>query len=162
MFTKKEWVFVIICIILFVGLVVFLPEIDGFISNKKEYEYDESLHSKVDRHICTHETRDTNGKTILEATFYISEENVTRIYTKESKTFTRKEDYDNALKTLEENKKTADYEVKITPDDTNYTIYTVKGINIKEGTSTNYPTNYEKLKEYLQANGYDCTVRYKN
>lgn len=164
MFTKKEIVITTLFIVFFALLVLFLPFLEGKIFNRKTYEYEEEekQEREISKYVCTFSSNSNILKTVVEATFYLDKEQVTRIYTKESKTYMKKEDYNNALKSIPANVETEDLERKTTLDEMNFTIITVKGENIKEDSKVSYPTTYNELTEYLEKNNYTCTIRYKN
>lgn len=163
MFTKKELITASLFIIFFAGIIYFLPTLEENISNRKIYEYEEKKENvkEIEKYICNFSSNSNVLKSIIEATFYINGDNVTRIYTKESKTYSKEQDYKSAVSSIEPNIETKDLEMKTTKDDLNYTIIIVKGQNIKEGTKVNYPTKYNELSEYLKKNNYTCTIRYK-
>lgn len=163
MFTKKELVIALLFIIFFAGLIFFLPTIEEKVFGRKTYEYEEKGEKvkKIEKYVCTFSSNSNVLKNVIEATFYINGNDVTRIYTKESKTYLRKQDYESAVLSIEKNIETEDLELKTTKDDLNYTIITVKGQNIKNDTKVSYPTTYNELSEYLKKNNYTCTIRYK-
>lgn len=164
MFTKKEIVITTLFIVFFSILVLFLPFLEGKISNRKTYEYneEEKKEREIGKYVCTFSSSSNLLKNVIEATFYLDQEQVTRIYTKESKTYMKKEDYNYAVRSIPANVETENLERKTTLDELNYTIITVQGENIKEDSKVNYPTTYHELTEYLEKNKYTCTIRYKN
>lgn len=163
MFTKKELVIAILFIIFFAGLIFLLPTLESKIFNRKSYEYEGEKEEikEIDKYVCTFSSNSNLLKSVIEATFYIDGEKVTRIYTKKSDTYMQKKDYENALESIEKNVETEDLEIKTTLDEMNYTIITVKGQNIKEDTTVSYPTTHSELSNYLEQNNYTCTIRYK-
>lgn len=163
MFTKKEILITVGTIAFFSALIFFLPQLEGKIVNRKTFEYEEEEQKirTVDKYLCTFSSKSNLMSNVIEATFYMSGTNVTRIYTKESTTYKKKDAYLSATKVLEKNIETEDYAVKSTLDDINYTIITVKGINIKQNTKTDYPIIQQDLVNYLEKNNYTCTIRYK-
>ncbi len=164
MFTKKEIIITILGILAGATLIFFLPTIENKLSNRKvyEYEFDEEKRLIVDKYVCTFASNSNLLKSNIEATFYINEEKVTRIYTRKTETYTKKENYEEALKGIQKNIDTEDHTLKIAQDNINWTIITTEAQNIKEGTKVSYPTAYEELKKYLETNNYTCTIRYKN
>lgn len=163
MSSKKDLIIGIIAVVFF-GLLIFeLPNIEKIISGRKDYEYNESEDPKkqIDKYVCTFGTKSNVMSKILEATFYIDKDNVTRIYTKESRSYTKKIDFEGAVAALKEDVKTDTLETKTTLDNLNYTIIEVRGEDITPTTKTNYPTTYKELTKYLETNKYTCTIRYK-
>lgn len=163
MFSKKEILITIMSILFFSLLIFALPQLEKIVSNRKTYDYKEEEKKElvVDKYICTFSSKSNVLKNVLEATFYIDNEQVKRIYTKESKTYLKKEDYEEAVKSVEKNIQTDNLEIKVTLDRVNYTIITVRGENILPTSKVKYPTNYHELKTYLEKNNYTCTIRYK-
>jgi hypothetical protein len=164
MFSKKEIIIFIACVITFGLIIYFLPNIESKLTGRKLYEEEEVVSTKkeVDKYICTFGSNSNTLKSNIEATFYLTDNKVTRIYTRKTETYTKKSDYDNALISKEEESTDIDYTVKVAEDNINYTIITTKGINIKDDTKVDYPTTYEELTEYLEKNNYTCSIRYKN
>jgi hypothetical protein len=164
MYTKKEIIITILLIAFFTLLIVGLPQLEKVISGRKTYDYkrEETTEKQVEKYICTSSVDNDILTSIKEATFYITEDKVTRIYTKESKTYKNKQDFTNASKTLEDNVTTDDLETKSTVDEVNWTIILVRAENITDQTVTDYPTTNTALAEYLEQNEYTCTIRYKS
>lgn len=163
MFTKKEIIITMVFVLFFAILIYLLPVIEENVFRRKKYDYEveEKLKKEVDKYICTFSSNSNLLKTVIEATFYINNDSVTRIYTRKSETYNNKENYDNALLSVEKNIETENLEIKTTLDDLNYTIITTKGQNILNGTKYEYPTTYNELSEYLKKSNYTCTIRYK-
>lgn len=162
--SKKDCIIFVVVAILMGGLIYFLPQIDSLITGKKLNGKEEEVVStkkEVDKYTCTFGSNSNLIRQNIEATFYLSNEQVTRIYTRQTQTYPKKEDYQNALKDVEKESKDEDYTVKVALDNINNTIITTKGINIKEGTKVDYPTKYEELTDYLEKNNYTCSVHYK-
>ena len=162
--SKKDVIVFLIVTVLVGGLIYFLPQIDSLITGKKVHGKEEEVVStkkEVDKYTCTFGSNSNLIRQNIEATFYLSNEQVTRIYTRQTQTYPQIEDYKNALKETEKENDDEDYTVKVALDDINNTIITTKGINIKEGIKVDYPTNYEELTNYLEKNNYTCSVHYK-
>ena len=149
----------------FLGLIVyFLPVIDSKLTGRKLYNEEEEVPDQkrfVDKYVCTFGSNSNLLRSNIEATFYLDNKMVTRIYTRQTETYTKKVDYENALKSVLKDNNDPDYTVKVAKDNINYTIITTKGINIKTGTKVDYPTSYEELTTYLETNNYTCSVYYK-
>ena len=163
MFTKKEILTTISFVLLFGILIYFLPTIEENIFKRKTYEYEEETIEKkeIDKYICNFASNSNMLKRIIEVTFYINGDSVTRIYSKKSETYSNKENYNNALKSIEKDIKIDNLEIKTTLDDMNYTIITSKGENVVENKKYEYPTTFNELNTYLKKNNYTCTIRYK-
>ncbi len=163
MFTKKEIIITIIGITLGTILIYFLPQIEEKFSNRKIYEYDQETAPKqvVDKYICTFGSNSNLLKLNIEATFYINNNKVSRIYTRKTETYTKESDYKEASQAIEKNIDTENHTLKTSLDNINWTIIVTEGINITDGVKTNYPNDYEELKTYLETNKYTCTIRYK-
>ena len=161
MFSKKEILVSVLAVAFFGLLILELPKLEKILSNRKEFEYNEETSAKkqVDKFICTFSSKSNVLTTIIEANFYINEDKVTRIYTKTSRSYAKKIDFEGA--TIKEDVKTDTLEIKTTKDELNYTIIETKGENITESTKTTYPTKYDELTKYLETNNYTCTIRYK-
>lgn len=162
--SKKDIIVFLIVTILIGGLIYFLPQIDSLITGKKLHGKEEEVVStkkEVNKYICTFGSNSNLIRQNIEATFYLNNEQVTRIYTRQTQTYPKEEDYQYALKEVEKENTDEDYTVKVALDNINNTIITTKGINIKEGTKVDYPTNYEELTDYLEKNNYTCSVYYK-
>lgn len=163
MYSRKE-IIIGVLTVLFFGILIFeLPNLERIISNRKEYKYDENNNNKkqIDKYICTFSSKSNVLTTIIEATFYIDEDNVTRIYTRTSRSYAKKIDFEGATAALTEDVKTETLETKTTIDELNYTIIEVKGEDITQTTKTTYPTTHDELTKYLETNNYTCTIRYK-
>lgn len=163
MFTKKEIIITIIGIALGVILIYFLPEIEEKLSNRKVYEYDPETAPKqvIDKYICTFGSNSNLLKLNIEATFYLTDEKVTRIYTRKTETYTNEADYEEAATAKQKDIDTEDHTLKTSLDNINWTVIVTEGLNIKDGVKTSYPTEYKELKKYLETNKYTCTIRYK-
>jgi hypothetical protein len=163
MYTKKEIIIAVLAILFGMGLIYFLPTIENKLSNRKTFESDtETENIKIpEKYVCTSDSNDSLVRKITEATFYLTDENVTRIYTRITETYTKEADYNDATKNVKANLDTEDHTLKTVLDNLNWTVITVEAKNIKEGTTTTYPTEYEELKEYLEQNNYVCTIQYK-
>lgn len=162
--SKKDVILFFIGAIFIGMLVYFLPQIDSKIRGQKLHGPEEEVTNKpkeVDKYICTFGSNSNLLRLNIEATFYLQNKKVTRIYTRQTKTYTKKEEYEDALKDVEKENKDVDYTVKVAKDNMNNTIITTKGINIKDGTKVDYPTSYEELTDYLEKNNYTCSVHYK-
>lgn len=161
---KKDIIIFIVGSIVLGLIIYFLPVIDSKITGRKLYNEEEEVPNQtrlVDKYVCTFGSNSNLLRSNIEATFYLDNKLVTRIYTRQTETYTKKVDYENALKGVEKDNNDPDYTVKVIKDNTNYTLITTKGINIKAGTKVDYPTSYEELKSYLEKNNYTCSVHYK-
>lgn len=162
--SKKDMVVFLVGAIVLGLVVYFLPVIDSKLTGRKMYSEEEEVydHKKlVDKYVCTFGSNSNLLRSNIEATFYLNDKVVTRIYTRQTETYTKNEDYQNALKDAPKENNDPDYTVKVARDNTNYTIITTKGINLKSGTKVDYPTSYEELTTYLENNNYTCSVHYK-
>lgn len=163
MFTKKEKIVTIICVICGILLVYFLPTIEAFITGRKNYTYDEGKEPKkqVDKYICTYTSSSNAVSTTIDVTFTIENDTVTKMFSRESKAYNSLDSYKGALITLGSEVENEIERIKIIRDDENNTIITTKDQKVSLGAKINYPTNYKELKEYLDKNKYTCTIRYK-
>lgn len=162
--SKKDIILFLVVAVLIGGLVYFLPQIDSKIRGHKLHGPEEDVINKpkeVDKYTCTFGSNSNLIRLNIEATFYLNDEKLTRIYTRQTKTYTKKEDYEDALKDVEKENTDVDNTVKVAKDNINNTIITTKGINIKEGIKVDYPITYEELTDYLEKNNYTCSVHYK-
>ncbi len=161
---KKDIIIFIVGSVLLGLVIYFLPVIDSKITGRKLYNEEEEVPSQkrlVDKYVCTFGSNSNLLRSNIEATFYLNNKEVTRIYTRQTETYTKKADYDNALKGIAKDNTDPDYTVKVIKDNINYTVITTKGINMKVGTKVDYPTSYEELKTYLEKNNYTCSAYYK-
>lgn len=163
MYSKKEITVIILGIIFFALLIVELPYLERKLSNRKEFNYDEKTEQtkQIDKYVCTFQSKSNTLSQMIEATFYIDNDKVKRIYTKTSKSYTKKSDFESAVAGLKQDVKTENLETKTTLDNLNYTIIEVRGEDIVDKVKTTYPTDYKELTEYLDKNNYACTIRYK-
>lgn len=162
--SKKDLIIFIVGAVVLGLVVYFLPVIDSKLTGRKLYNEEEDVPDQkrlVDKYVCTFGSNSNLLRSNIEATFYLDNKLVTRIYTRQTETYTKKVDYENALKGAPKDNNDPDYTVKVARDNTNYTVITTKGINIKTGTKVDYPTSYEELKAYLENNNYTCSVHYK-
>ena len=129
MFSKKEILVSVLAVAFFGLLILELPKLEKILSNRKEFEYNEETSAKkqVDKYICTFSSKSNVLTTIIEATFYIIEDKVTSIYTKTSRSYAKKIDFEGA--TITEDVKTDTLEIKTTKDELNSTIIETKGEN---------------------------------
>lgn len=162
--SKKDLTIFIVGAVVLGVIVYFLPVIDSKLTGRNLYSEEEEVPDQkrlVNKYVCTFGSNSNLLRSNIEATFYLDNKVVTRIYTRQTETYTKKIDYENALKGVEKDNNDPDYTVKVAKDNINYTVITIKGINLKQGTKVDYPTSYEELKTYLENNNYTCSVHYK-